>query len=33
MSQGWKVTVIVPAVAGIVSTPLVWLLAALTAGS
>ncbi|MFE9796775.1 hypothetical protein [Streptomyces goshikiensis] len=26
MSQGWKITVIVLAVAGIVSTPLVWLL-------
>lgn len=26
MSQGWKITVIVAAVAGVVSTPLVWLL-------
>lgn len=26
MSQGWKITVIVLAVAGVVSTPLVWLL-------
>lgn len=32
MSRGWKITVIVAAVAGIVSTPLVWLLESPNAG-